>query len=327
MTTPAKTSPSKASAPFLLRFLVTLAMSGAALLIGASLWYYYIDAPWTRDGRVRADVVAVAPDVPGLVTEVLAADNKRVKRGDVLFRIDPERFRLALAQADAVLEGRKAALEQASSDYDRYRNMTEIAVSKQKVEAALEAKLTAKAAYDQAIADKAVAKLNLERSTVRAPVNGRLVNVSLLPGAYVATGQGVFALLDEDSLRVEGYFEETKLGRIHVGDKARIRLMGESMELMGRVESIAAGVEDRERSSGAKLLPNVNPTFSWVRLAMRVPVRIALDNVADREKLVSGRTATVFIENGALKKWAPDLKLDTSASLSTEGDIQAKRSR
>ena len=295
----------KTTTPFLLRLLVTLAMTAAAFFAGTSLWYYYIDAPWTRDGRVRADVVAVAPDVQGLVSEVLVTDNQRVKRGDVLFRIDPERFQLALAQAEAAMTGRKAALDQALADYERYNKMTEIAVSKQKLEAALEAKLTAKAAYDQSIADYNIAKLNLERSSVRASVNGRVVNMSLLPGAYVAVGKGVFALMDEDSLRVEGYFEETKLARIHVGDKVRIRLMGSSADLQGRVESIAGGIEDRERTDGANLLPNVNPTFSWVRLAMRVPVRIALDNEADREKLVSGRTASVYVENAALKKWAP----------------------
>lgn len=295
----------KTQAPFLLRLFVTLAMMAAASAAGASIWYYYIDAPWTRDGRVRADVVAIAPDVPGLVTEVLVSDNQRVKRGDILFRIDPERFQLALAQAEAAKEGRKAELDQATRDYDRYSSLTEIAVSKQKIEAALEAKLTAQAAYDQALVAIDIAKLNLARSSVRASVNGRVVNMSLLPGAYVAVGKGVFALLDEDSLRVEGYFEETKLSRIHVGDRVRIRLMGDNADIMGHVQSFAGGIVDRERSEGANLLPNVNPTFSWVRLAMRVPVRIALDDKTNRERLVSGRTATVFVENAALRRWTP----------------------
>ena len=255
-----------------------------------------MEAPWTRDGRVRADVVEVAPDVSGLVTEVLVEDNQAVKRGDVLFKIDPERFTLALRQADAIVEGKKATAEQAAADYQRYIKLSDAAVSQQKVELARATDLAAKAAYDQAVADRDLAKLNLQRSAVKASVNGRITNMELRPGNYVNTGKGVMALVDSDTMRVEGYFEETKLPRIHVGDKASIRLMGEDVLITGHVESVAGGIEDRERSAGANLLANVNPTFSWVRLAQRIPVRIKLDADADRNRLVSGRTATVSVD-------------------------------
>ncbi|MGH1573296.1 efflux RND transporter periplasmic adaptor subunit [Methylobacterium sp. P31] len=278
------------------RLVVTLAMVAAAVIVGLALWNYYMDAPWTRDGRVRADVVEVAPDVSGLVTEVLVEDNQVVKRGDVLFKIDPERFTLALRQADAIVEGRKATAEQAAADYQRYNKLSDAAVSQQKVEAALATDRAAKAAYDQAVADRDLAKLNLERSAVRASVNGRITNMELRPGNYVNTGKGVMALVDRDTLRVEGYFEETKLPRIHVGDKASIRLMGEDALISGHVESVAGGIEDRERTAGANLLANVNPTFAWVRLAQRIPVRIKLDANADKARLVSGRTATVSVD-------------------------------
>ena len=155
----------------------------------------------------------------------------------------------------------------------------------------------AKAAYDQALADQAVAKLNLERSEVHAPVNGTISNMDLRPGTYVSAGKGVMALVDTDTLHIEGYFEETKLPRIHVGAAARIRLMGEGQPLTGDVESIAAGIEDRDRTDGASLLANVNPTFNWVRLAQRVPVRIALDKVPGQTELVAGRSATVEVVN------------------------------
>lgn len=283
-----------------LRLAVTLGAVAAALVVGLSLWDYYMDAPWTRDGRVRADVVEIAPDVSGLVTEVLVEDNQEVKRGDVLFRIDPERFTLALRQAEAVVEGKRASAEQAAADYQRYSKLSDAAVSQQKVESARATDLSAKAAYDQAVADRDLAKLNLTRSEVRASVNGRITNMELRPGNYVNTGKGVMALVDRDTLRVEGYFEETKLPRIHVGDRARIHLMGEDTVLTGRVESVAGGIEDRERSAGANLLANVNPTFAWVRLAQRIPVRIRLDAEADRRLLVSGRTATVAVEGPAL---------------------------
>ena len=278
------------------RLVVTLAMVAAAMAVGLALWDYYMDAPWTRDGRVRADVVEVAPDVSGLVTEVLVEDNQEVKRGDVLFKIDPERFTLALRQAEAMVGGKKASAEQAAADYERYSKLSDAAVSQQKVELARATDLSAKAAYDQAVADRDLAKLNLARSEVRASVNGRITNMELRPGNYVNTGKGVMALVDSDTLRVEGYFEETKLPRIRIGDRARIHLMGEGTTLTGHVESVAGGIEDRERSAGATLLANVNPTFAWVRLAQRIPVRIKLDAEADRRMLVSGRTATVSID-------------------------------
>jgi RND family efflux transporter MFP subunit len=267
----------------------------AAVVVAMQLWAYYVNAPWTRDGHVRADVVQVAPDVSGFVTDVLVHDNQRVNRGDVIFRIDRARFELALKQADAIVAGRRASLDEANLDLNRYRALTTDAVSQQKQEQVLSTQQQAQAAYDQAVADRAVAQLNLDRSEVRASVNGIITNMDLRPGVYVTAGKGVMALVDTDTLRVEGYFEETKLSRIHVGDPVRIHLMGDSAPLTGRVESIAAGIEDRDRAEGANLLANVNPTFNWVRLAQRVPVRIALDGAPDPTRLVAGRSATVEV--------------------------------
>jgi len=284
-----------------LRPLVTLVTVAIALAVGYALWDYYINAPWTRDGKVRADVVAVAPDVSGLVTEVLVHDNQRVRKGDVLFRIDPDRFDLALRQAEAIVAGKQASLVQAQLDYQRYDRLTDIAVSDQRRELAKATAEEAKAAYDQAVADRDLAKLNRVRSEVRASVNGLITNMDLQPGAYVSVGHGVTALIDEDTLRIEGYFEETKLPRIKVGDAATVRLIGERTLLTGHVQSIAGGIDDRERSSGDDLLANVNPTFSWVRLAQRIPVRIALDALPKSIDLVAGRTATVEITPNSAK--------------------------
>jgi RND family efflux transporter MFP subunit len=287
----------KGSFAWLGRVALTLLAVVAAIAVGRGLWAYYMESPWTRDGRVRADVVQVAPDVSGFVTEVLVKDNQKVRRGDVLFRIDRERFALALQQADAALAGHRATLDQANADLRRYSALTTDAVSQQKQEQVLATQLQAKAAYDQAVADRAVAQLNLDRSEVHASVNGTITNMDLRPGTYVTSGKGVMALVDADTLHVEGYFEETKLARIRIGDKAQIRLMGEPVRLTGHVESIAAGIEDRDRAQGASLLANVNPTFSWVRLAQRVPVRIALDQIPDNVALVAGRSATVEVLN------------------------------
>ena len=278
-----------------LRFAATGAAVSLALFVGWRLWVHYEQEPWTRDGRVRADTVSIAPDVSGLVSEVLVRDNDVVRKGHVLFRIDRDRFVLALRQAEANLEGRAAALDMAEKDRVRYRAMSKISVSDQKLEQIESAYAQAKAALHQAEADRDLAKLNLDRSEVRASVSGPITNFDLRPGAYVTAGKGVAALIDQDTIHVDGYFEETKLPSIHAGDKVTVHLMGEERDFSGHVVSIAGGIDDRERSPGSTLLPNVNPTFSWVRLAQRIPVRIELDEIPASIRLLAGRTATVVV--------------------------------
>ncbi|MBR1133044.1 efflux RND transporter periplasmic adaptor subunit [Bradyrhizobium iriomotense] len=290
--------------PFALTGLIVL----VALWAGYKLWDYYFDAPWTRDGHVRADVVPVAPDVSGFVSEVLVRDNQQVQKGDVLFRIDRARYEIALKQAEAVQEGKRATLDNANADLKRYSALTPgLVVSTQRMDQVVAIQGSAQAAYDQAVADVALAKLNIERSEVRASVGGIVTNNELRPGAYLTPGKGVMALLDTDTLHVQGYFEETKLQRIHVGDPVNVRLMGSSRALLGKVESVAAGIEDRDRSNGSTLLANVNPTFNWVRLAQRVPVRIALDG-SERNELVAGATATVEVLGSGSRSYATAAK-------------------
>jgi multidrug resistance efflux pump len=201
--------------------------------------------------------------------------------------------------SDAAVAGQKASLEQAQRDYARYRQLGKDVVAQQKIEQTQAAQDVAAAAYQQALANQGVARLNLERSEIRAPVNGVITNMVLNPGDYVSAGKAVMALVDSDSLHVEGYFEETKLARIRLGDTVDIHLMGQTALLTGHVESIAGGIVDRERSSGSNLLADVNPTFSWVRLAQRVPIRIALDHVPESVQLVAGLTATVVVARGS----------------------------
>lgn len=279
---------------FLVRFTVTAVAVVIALLAAGWMWRHYQVEPWTRDGRVRADVVQLAPDVSGIVTSVGVRDNQPVTKGQELFVIDRARFELALKQADAAVVSQRTALAQAQRESVRNRRMGAL-VSGEEREQGVSRVEQARAALDQAIANRNVAALNLERATVTAPVNGIVTNLELQPGDYVTAGRQAIALVDTDSLRVEGYFEETKLSRIHVGDDVSIRIMGEKATLRGHVESISAGIEDRDRALGPSLLPNVNPTFSWVRLAQRVPVRVALDDVPPDVLLVSGRTATVTV--------------------------------
>jgi len=276
------------------RVLLTLLVVAGSVLIGRELWNHYMNEPWTRDARVRADVISVAPDVSGLVSEVSVRDNQAVNKGDLLFRVDSERFRIALDQSDAALASRVAALDQARRDVERYQQLKEVVSRKSKEEA--ETTLAqAEADHRKALSDRALAKLNLDRSEVRAAANGIVTNLSLQAGDYVASGKAVVALVDTDSLHVEGYFEETKLPRIQIGAPVTIRLMGQPGHLHGRVTSIAAAIEDRERTTGNGLLANINPTFTWVRLAQRVPVRIEVTEPSSDHRLIAGLTATVEI--------------------------------
>ena len=285
----------KTLASYSLRVAVTAVAVAVAAVVGWQLWTYYMDAPWTRDGRVRADVVQVAADVSGLVSEVLVHDNETVKTGQVLFRIDPLRFQYALQQAEAVVSNRQAAAQEAAREMSRYTSLSNLAASQEVKEQRSAGSAEAAAAYQQAMADRDVAKLNLARSEVRASVNGLVTNFDMRPGNFIDAGKPVFALIDTDSLHIDAYFEETKLPRITIGHPARVYLVGESATIEGHVESIAGGIADRERQGSADLLANVNPTFSWVRLAQRVPVRIALDHVPPNVRLVTGRTATVVV--------------------------------
>jgi RND family efflux transporter MFP subunit len=280
---------------FFVRFAITAVAVAIAAVVCWQLWVYYMLSPWTRDGRVRADVVPVAADVSGLVSDVFVHDNQRVKKGEPLFRIDQKRFELALETAKAQVASRQATLDQGQRDLARSKALATVAVTAQKYEQDQSAVAIQQAALDQALADLNVAKLNLDRSTVTAPVNGIITNFGLLPGRYVTAGAPIMAIIDSDTFRVEGYFEETKLRNVHVGDRASVRLIGDPRVLTGHVESIASGIEDQSRSTSNDLLASVNPTFNWVRLAQRVPVRIKLDELPDDTRLVTGRTATVFV--------------------------------
>jgi RND family efflux transporter MFP subunit len=283
------------------RVLLTVVVVVVAIGVGWQLWSYYMLEPWTRDGRVRADVVTVAADVSGLISDVFVHDNEKVIKGQQLFRIDQRRFQYALDQAKADVASRQVTLDQAKRDLDRSKSLTTAAVTVQQVEQRQQAVDVDQAELDAANAALEVARLNLERSTVVAPVNGIVTNFDLRPGRYVNAGAAVFALIDSDTFRVEGYFEETKLRRIRIGEDATVKLIGDPRLLSGHVESIAYGIEDQNRSTSNELLAFVNPTFSWVRLAQRIPVRIKLDNVPPDLLLVAGRTATVSI--GKISWW------------------------
>ncbi len=276
----------------LLRRSITLAVVVVAMFALRSLWTHNELAPWTRDGRVRADVVSIAPDVPGFVVKVAVHDNQVVSKGDALFELDRARYEIALQQALATVARQRASLAEAGREAHRNDSLGEV-VSSEVREQSRTRVHEATAELQRGLADLAAARLNLQRTLVVAPVNGIVTNLELRPGNYLTAGRQGLALVDSDSLHVDGYFEETKLPRLHEGDRVSVRLMGESQLLYGRVQSIAPAIFDRERTPTGDLVANINPTFSWVRLAQRVPVRIKLDPGPLDVRLIAGRTATV----------------------------------
>lgn len=289
----------------LLRLSVTLLTLAVAAVAGWFLWRTYEDSPWTRDARVRANVVQVTPDVSGVVIDVRVRDNQNVKVGDVLFVIDQARFQLALLNAEAAVVGAQSLRDQRQQEYERRQKLSSASISDEALAQARSAALSAQAAYDQAQVALNIAKLNLARTQVRAPVNGHVTNLLLDKGDYATAGKAMVAVVDSDSYYVAGYFEETKLRSIHIGDDVSIRLLGFSPELRGHVASIARAITDRDNAPGSELIANVNPTFNWVRLAQRIPVRIAIDRVPDGITLSAGMTATVVVTGPGQAKRSP----------------------
>ncbi|WP_233840362.1 efflux RND transporter periplasmic adaptor subunit [Dyella sp. 2HG41-7] len=287
----------------IVRVLFTLLAIAALLLAVRALWLRYQVEPVTRDGKVLADIVPVATDVAGLITHVCVHDNQTVQKGQVLLVVDPLRYTLALQQAQASLGNLRASLAQAIREDRRNRAMSNV-VASEVIEQGQTKVEQLRMAVDQAVAARDLAQLNLDRTVIRAPVSGQVANMTLQPGIYLTVGKPALALVDTSSLRVEGYFEETKLQRIHLNDAVSIHLMGVSGEIRGHVESIASAIEDRERSGDIAKLADVNPAFTWVRLAQRIPVRIAIDNVPSGIRLVPGQTATVVVHSpSAPKGW------------------------
>ena len=277
------------------RVVVTLAVVLLALLAGWWLWHFYMIAPWTRDARVRADVVTIAPDVSGWVVELKVRDNQQVKAGDLLMSIDRERYQAALEKARALAVTRRQQRNLRQHVASRRVHLGPQAISAELRENAQINAEIARAEFQQAEAEVKLAELNLARSEVRAPRAGQITNLHLAQGNYVQAGQAVMALVADDSFYVQAYFEETKLPGIRVGAPAEVILMSGGEPLQGKVQSISRGITDRNAAADAQLLADVEPTFNWVRLAQRIPVRIELDELPKELLLSAGMTASVRV--------------------------------
>ncbi|KJK17376.1 HlyD family secretion protein [Pseudomonas sp. 2(2015)] len=275
--------------------IATLLVLAAAVVIGRQLWVHYMNTPWTRDGRVRADIINVAADVPGYVVDVPVRDNQLVKKGDVLMQIDPEHYQVAVRQAQALVASRKATWEMRKVNAHRRADMDNLVISRENRDDASNIANSALADYQQAQAQLAAAELDLKRTRILATVDGYVTNLNVHRGDYARTGEAKMAVVDKDSFWVYGFFEETKLPHVRVGDQAELQMMS-GERLKGHVESISRGIYDRDNPESRELIADVNPTFNWVRLAQRVPVRIHIDEVPEGFLLAAGTTCTVVVK-------------------------------
>lgn len=276
------------------RYALTLCLVSVSAFIALKAWSHYERTPWTRDGRVGVDVVQIAPEVSGTVNAVPVVDNQYVRRGDILYEIEAERLRLAAALAEADVEAKRQDMIVRQATARRHSQLRDV-LSQEAVQQSSGAAAVASAAYQAAVAALDLAKLNLARSTIRSPIDGYVTNLRLRPGDYAAAGVTKVAILDAASFWITGYFEETKIRQIRVGDPVRIMLMGFDQPVSGHVESLGRGIENSNDAPGHLGLPNVAATFSWVRLAQRIPVRIKIDRAPSGVELAAGMTATVEI--------------------------------
>jgi multidrug resistance efflux pump len=274
----------------------TLAAVAVAGALGWQAWQYYMGSPWTRDGTVRAYVVKIAPQVAGEIVKLPIVDNQFVHKGELLMLIDPRNYSIAVRQAEATVEQTRATSENANAEMTRRLKLSDIAVTMEERQTYVSQAANAEATYQSALANLEQARVNFTRTEVRSPVNGYVTNLTAQLGDYANVGDLQLSVVNSDSYWVDAYFEETALGRIHKGDAATIKLMGYSPLLRGRVQGLARGINVPNATPDASGLASVNPIFTFVRLAQRVPVRIHIDEVPDGVELVAGLTATVQVE-------------------------------
>jgi multidrug resistance efflux pump len=279
----------------LLKAVATLAIVLLAGLAALMIWSFYVTAPWTRDGRVRVQVASIAPQVSGQVVELRAADNQYVHKGDVLYVIDPFDFKVAADEAKQQLEMKAADAEVKRLEAERRKKLTDLATTPEEQQQYAGNSTQALAAFKAAQLQLAQAEINLSRTQVRSPVNGFVTNLLMRVGDYARAGTANISVIDADSYWIDGYFEETKLAHICVGDRAEARLVGYPQPIIGRVDTITRGIGVSDAAPGTQGLPNVDPIYTWVRLAQRVPIRIVITDVPAGVPLVSGLTATITI--------------------------------
>ena len=276
------------------RTAITLILVVLAFIAIFRAWVYYTESPWTRDARFSADVVAIAPDVAGLITDVKVKDNQLVRKNQVLFTIDQPRYQKALEEADADVAYYQVLASEKRREAGRRNQLGTMAMSREEIDQANNLLQTVQHQLAKAQATRDLARLDLERTVIRAPADGWVTNLNVYSGEFITRGSTAVALVKKESFYVMAYMEETTLEGVRPGYRAEITPLGSTKVIKGTVDSIAAGVTNASSSSDVKGMATIDSNLEWVRLAQRVPVRIRLDQ-QQGNLWPAGTTATVII--------------------------------
>lgn len=279
----------------ILRIAITLLLVLVAAIAVFKAWAFYTESPWTRDAKFTADVVAIAPDVSGLLTEVPITDNQLVKQGQILMVIDQPRYQQALAEAEADVAYYQTLAAEKKREAGRRVRLGIQAMSQEEIDQSNNVLQTVQHQLAKAIAVRELAKLDLERTTVRAPADGWVTNLNVHAGEFITRGSTAVALVKQNSFYIIAYLEETKLDGLNKGDRAEITPLGSNRILRGTVDSLAAAVNNSSSTANSKGLASIDSNLEWVRLAQRVPVKIILDEKDQQHSYPAGTTATVVI--------------------------------
>ena len=276
------------------RYAITILLVIIAIVIIFRAWVFYTESPWTRDAKFAADVVAISPDVTGLITDVPVHDNQLVKKGDTLFVVDRPRYQKALDQAQADVEYYQALVSEKRREAARRNQLGTSAMSREAIDQANNDLQTTEHQLAKSIATRDLAKIDLDRTAITAPSDGWVTNLNVYKGEFITRGSVAVALVQQHSFYVLAYLEETKLHGVEPGYRAEVTPLGSNVVLRGTVDSVAAGVTNSSSSVDSKGMATVDSNLEWVRLAQRVPVRIRLDQQPGN-RFPAGTTATVVI--------------------------------
>ncbi|MDH3977768.1 MAG: HlyD family secretion protein [Gammaproteobacteria bacterium] len=286
----------------IIKYLTTGLFVAIAIAVGYSMYSDYVTNPWTRDGQVHAQVVQITPRVSGPIVKLPITDNQLVRAGDLLWSIDPRTYQAAVEQAEAQLAYSVAALDETRDEENRARRIRKKnpgAVSTEDLNLRINKRRAAEANIKLSQAALKSAQLDLEFTEVRAPVDGYVTNLNLRLGSQAVQNSPALALVDINSYWVFGFFRENYIADMRPGDKAVVTLMTyPEQPIAGTVDSLGWGIAQQDGSTSEDLLPTINPTFEWIRLAQRVPVRVHLNELPEGIELRVGTTASVLVLPG-----------------------------
>ncbi len=283
----------------LIKIILNLLIFGSAAYYGYDKYQDYFNNPWTRDGQVRAQVIQISPRISGMVTNISIIDNQFVKKGTLLFEIDSSPFKIKIAQTEAELKRERVNVRGTKIEYERVQKIAERdkgAVSQKDLIRHEINYLKALAKIDALKEKLNAAKLDLTFTKIYASVDGYVSNINFQIGSQAVANKAILALVDSNSFWVFGYFRESMISDIKIGDSAKVTLMAyKERPISGKVESIGWGIAHSDGNPGANLLPSIKPVFQWIRLAQRIPVRIKLDKLPDGIELRFGLSASVMV--------------------------------